>query len=134
MLFAKLISLILVTAILNPICCCNADILIDVQADKNEHACCAGSVMDDEAPPQASCESEEGCPINSDWQRKQSQQGDVKAAHSNFSIELAFLWTNAELLSNPSRFEPALGKRSRRSTQESPPEQRLHQENCVYLL
>lgn len=137
MLVGKLISAFLITAILNPICCCNADPIADAPPVGAQPACCDAASDETQPPSQAgSCESDEACPLKPDALPQDSQLAASKApdkpAHPSFEPP----WLQRESCCGGLAFAERHARLPRAEAEPIPPPTplRLHQSHCLYLI
>lgn len=138
MLFGKLISLFLVSAILNPICCCNATLLAEQPPIEPLHECCDSTGTSGNQHGSAPCESEHECPLKPETiSQSTTTQADLKGLGSHDPLEPTLLppWFGVHQLA-----KPGLDGRDAQESPVSPARNegavslRLHQAKCVYLI
>jgi len=137
MLVGKLISVFLVTAILNPICCCNAVQSADPATRDAQPACGAAGSHETQPPSHASsCESDEACPLKPEALPQDSQLAASKApdkpAHPSFEPP----WLQRDSSCGGIAFAERHARLSRAEADpvRPPTPLRLHQSHCLYLI
>lgn len=133
-MFGKLLSLFLITAILNPICCCDAALIADPSLIEEAHDCC-DATDGDASQATTPCESKDDCPLEPESISQSTQHVDVKSPSEKapFGPSLFLLWATDDLSVAPS-VELVANARQLAHASQLPASLRLYQAKCVYLI
>lgn len=134
MILQKFISILLVTVVLNPLCCCSANLLAGNSPIHGEPtSCMEGSCEESSSSQEAPCKGQEDCPVKVELVKKQVHQQDVKTVVTGQFWSPLFpstVWDhNVGSLRTQSAIPLCHPSLARIATS-----LRLHQANCVYLI
>ena len=134
MVLQKLISILLVTVVLNPLCCCSAQVLSSNSPVSGESSVCAmGSCEEFSSSQEAPCKGQEDCPVRVELLQKQLHQQTIKTVVTGkfwSPLLLSTGWDHSVSFLKIQTSNPLCS----RSLGRVATSLKLHQVNCVYLI